>query len=367
MNRLNAWWVGLCCLVLYELTRAPGTLYDEHVRLAFSVLHGHLNVDAYPPWEKVQVGGHYYILHPPLSAIVCLPFVWWKGIMVNQSMILILVGALAVGLTYKLTRSLWLTVFFGCGTAVWYEATLGASWGFCLILSTVPTLLALIELKDKARPAYVGIWAALAMLARYDLVFALPVYALMLRRHERRFWPFLLAPLAALGLYVAYNYARFGTVNDIALWLWFQSDPAGQHAHPGLGPFALSYLPTNLYAAFFIPPFLLNHFPWLKPAEAGQSLLFSSPGLLLTLRAPLRQRKIRLLWLALILSMGPSMLVYAWGYVQWSYRYAIQILPFAVALMAESETDQFARILISLSVAANAFALWEIRFYHWPT
>ena len=74
----------------------------------------------------------------------------------------------------------WLTFFFGIGTTFWYEATLGDSWNFAVVMSVPATLLALNELFGKGRPFVVALCAGFAALARYDLVLAWPFYLALL-------------------------------------------------------------------------------------------------------------------------------------------------------------------------------------------
>ena len=96
------------------------------------------------------------------------------------------VGAFSVALVWRLCgliareAQVWLTVFFGIGTTFWYEATLGDSWNFAVVMSVPATLLALNELFGKARPFVVGLCAGFAALARYDLVLAWPFYLALL-------------------------------------------------------------------------------------------------------------------------------------------------------------------------------------------
>src|SRR5882724_11471589 len=158
------------------------TNYNEHIRLAQSILKGHLYIDPAPPWmEHIDVAGHSYILHGPLSALLCLPFVA-VGI-TDQRLICCVLGAVSALLCYRLTRSGWLTAFFLFGTTFFYEATLGASWDFALVATTPFTLAALIAVKNE-RPFLVGLFAGLAALARYDLVLAWPVYLWMIWRRD---------------------------------------------------------------------------------------------------------------------------------------------------------------------------------------
>ena len=89
-----------------------------------------------------------------------MPFVAIWGLATDQQAVSIVIGTLDVALAWRLvgllglgtSARLWLTFFFGLGTIIWYEAQLGAVWGFCLVLSVAPTLCALNEVFGEARP-----------------------------------------------------------------------------------------------------------------------------------------------------------------------------------------------------------------------
>src|SRR6202045_5549702 len=125
-----------------------------------------------------------------------LPAVAIWGEAANQTAVAVVLGAISITLWWRLMDRLglgapakiWLTAFFGVGTTFWYEATLGSSWDFALISSVPFTLAALGEVFGESRPWAVGVLAALAALARYDLVMAWPASALMLTGRGRG-WP----------------------------------------------------------------------------------------------------------------------------------------------------------------------------------
>jgi len=358
-------------LLLYALTRAAPTPYNEHVVEADALVHGHVWVENPPDHEYVENRGRKYLLHPPLSAIVLMPLSAVFGLRLDQTVVCVILGALNVALAWRLftilelaaeTRA-WLTAFFALGTVMWFEATLGAAWGFALVLSCAPTLLALSEAFGRRRPILLGLWMGLAALARYDLVLAWPIYALLQRREKNwRAWPWLaLGALPAVAIYLAWSYARFAGFADQALWRWYELDSYGYLQHPG-GPFNLRNLPFNLYTALFMAPAFSDRPPWIHPTFMGQALVFTSPALILCLRA--RDRRAALMWLATGFVMIPPLTVYANGFSQFGARYWIQALPFLLVLMAigvRNAVDQEARILIVLSILLVSYGMWHIR------
>lgn len=369
--------VGILFLAFYAATISAPTPYNEHVRLARALLHGHIWIDAPSYMEHVVVNGHSYILHPPLSAILMLPAVAIWGAAANQAAVGVLIGAISIALWWRLMDRLglgaqakiWLAAFFGIGTTFWYEATLGSSWDFALIASVPFTLAALGEVFGEARPWAVGIAAALAALARYDLVLAWPAYALMLAARGRRLrelgW-MLPGFVGAALIYLAYNEVRFGSPNDLSLWIWYGQDKY-RFSRPG-GPFALRDLPFNLYTLLFMAPAYDDKFPWIRPQFMGQALILTSPAFVLALRPNLLKPLTALVAAAAILGSGPSLLVYASGFAQLGPRYYVQVYPFLLTLVAlgtPHKPDQLTKILIVVSIVLVVFFTWQVRWYGW--
>jgi hypothetical protein len=61
-------------------------------------------------------------------------------------------------------------------------------------------------------------------------------------------------------------------------------------------------------------------FPWFKPDGLGMSVLVTSPGLLLAVRADWRRRETIALGLTALLVLVPSLLYYGGGWSQFGYR-----------------------------------------------
>lgn len=347
MRSLRNSLVLICAFLVYAIAAAGGQPNSELTYQAIAMWRGHLYVD----WaaaginEKILWGGHWYILHPPLAAFV-MALAMPMGL--SQITVLTFLAALSAMLVYRLTASMWLTAFYAFGTVVCYEATVGAPWGFVLILSTIPTLMALLA----DDPTQAGIWAGIAFLARYDLVLAWPLYLLRWRS-----WKPLIGCIAALGVYVWYNQIRFGTWTDIAMFEWHRVDPQGIALKGGM--FGLKYLPMNLYTALFMAP---KYDPTyvMCPSMAGQAIVLTSPAFLLALRARLT-RATAALWATIILVMGPAMLVYANGHEQFGARYWIQVYPFLLALMAREKLDQLGYVLIAASIVLCTVGATELR------
>jgi hypothetical protein len=373
----SAFAVGVLFLAFYAATISPPTPYTEPVQQAYAFLHGRTWVDAPSYMEHIVWHGKSYLLHPPLAALITLPAVAIWGLATNQTAISVVVGSVSLGLVCRLLGKIglgvaarvWLTLFFGVGTTFWYEATLGNSWDFSLLVTVPFTLAALGEVFGEARPWAVGVLAAVPALARYDMALAWPCYAGMLwvrGRRARELLVMLPSMVAVAVLSAAFNEARFGTPYDIARFLWYNQDKYG-FARPG-GPLALGHFPFNLYTLLFMAPSYSDKFPYIHPEFLGQALMLTSPAFVLALRPSFLRPATLLVALAAALCTGPIMLWYANGFAQLGARYYVEIYPFLltlIALGAPRKLDQLTKILIVASIVSVAFFTWQVRWYGW--
>jgi Gpi18-like mannosyltransferase len=368
-ERWTTFAVFVAFLMLYAVTMYQPNPFNAHVRQAFAFIHGHTWIDAPKYIEHAQFNGQSYQLHPPLPAILLIPFVAWWGMATSQSLFSVVVGAIDVALAWKMLGRLkltsnarvWLTVFFGMGTIIWSEAVNGGSWEVTMTVAAGFTLAALAELFGEARPWLIGLLAGLAAIARYDLAFVWPLWiALAYLRHRniRELLP--MAPgfaLAAL-VYGAFNFARYGNLFDRGVFVF---------APQGSVLFSFKYLAGNLYTLLFMAPNVSNKFPYVHPGIGGQALILTSPAFVLALR-PSFSRSVPAILLAMaVISIVPDLFYWTNGFAQFGTRHYVHAFPFLLALMAlglpRGRVDQLTRILIGYSVMLIAFGVWHIGFY----
>ena len=364
-----AWFVAF--LVFYSVTAGSDlSPYNAHIRQAFAFLHGHIYIDAPNYIEHAQVGNFSYQLHPLLPSFVLMPVVAIWGMDTNQNYFSIVVGALDVALAWRLlgrfplnvnARS-WLTVFFGAGTIVWYETVNGSSWAVSMVAAIAVTLAALDETFDRGRPAVVGLYAALAALARYDLAFVWPVYLALLMfvrgRSIRELFAFIPGCALTAAIYVWSNYVRYHSPFDQGVLYYMPKDQQRL--------FGWSFFPGNLYTILFMAPGLSGTFPYIFPRFGGQSILTTSPAFLLALRASWRRKDTMLIAAAALIAMTPSLFYVGNGSAQFGTRHYLQVFPFWLVLMAigaHRRVDQMSRVLIAASVFLIAWGVWYVRMY----
>jgi hypothetical protein len=197
----------------------------------------------------------------------------------------------------------------------------------------------------------VGLLAGAAFLSRAPLAFAIPFYALLLagdRVWEPRRWPWRDWALLALGIlpslafFFWYNAVRFGSplesgyaLASLAPWL---------EAKRELGLFSTVHISMNVeYLFLHVPDLFTKDFPYFRPDGQGISIFITSPGLLYALRAPWRSSIAWWLLGAAVLVLVPTLLYYGGGWLQYGYRYALDSIPFVLALCGLAAANETAR------------------------
>jgi hypothetical protein len=319
--------------------------------LADAFLHGRLTIPILGPNDVVPApDGGVYVPFGPFPAFVVLPLVAvvgpaqadrWQPI-VNAG-----IAAADVGLAFWLAgraavstvgTRLWLAILLGFSTAIWWVTTRGGVWHTGHLIATFLTLCALIETFGRRRPWLLGLLGGAAFLTRAPLIFALPLYGLVVRPPEAdapwwhpRSWPIRawlllgLGVLPSLAFFLWYDWARFGSPFESGYGL--ATLPEWLAAIRAQGLFSTVHLGMNLDYLFLHLPTPIPRFPFFQPDGLGMSILFTSPGLGLARRAPA-------LAVTAILVLIPSLLYYGGGWLQYGYRYALDSIPFVLALCA---------------------------------
>ena len=96
---------------------------------------------------------------PPLPALVLLPFVALFGLDTNGAMVAVGLGALNVGLCWRMLQrvtdrrdaAFLGTVFYGFGTVAWYAAMLGSTWFLAHVVASTFLFLGITAALDGER------------------------------------------------------------------------------------------------------------------------------------------------------------------------------------------------------------------------
>jgi hypothetical protein len=368
------------------LSHLRPTPYNNFVLLAQALLHGRAWIDWPGPYiDALHYGGRYYVIEAPLPAFLLLPFVAVFGAQTNQTALAVVLAGVAIGAAWELGERLglrrsanaWICAFLLAGTDLLWCAALGDVWFVAHVSAVCFTMLALVELAGKRRGWLVALFAACAFESRFSMIAAVPVYAYLLTGRPERFdsardglqrvapepkgaTPLSFAAvLVAVGvLWALYNFARWGTWNDIGYTTWYHQDQAGMATG---SPFRFSYLSNELWSFFVQQPTRLESFPWLRPEFSGVAITWTSPALVLAFLARSPIRWVVALWIAALLTAVPNFLYYVNGFAQFGMRHALDFEPFLVALMMLAVRDRFPRwgyVLIAYSCAVGLWGCW---------
>lgn len=334
-----------------------------------------------------------------------------------------IVGRLAVRPSTRFSA----IVFLGLGTALWYAAAVGTTWFLAHVVAVGLTLLA-IGVALGADPAAVaagsggnvaattvrpdapadlgerretlldprgvlaGLLLGLAATARLTVVLGLPFLLLVgagRGRLRRAASAAVGAALPVLGL-LAYDLATtghpFSPVYDYLYHLEALGYPELGY-HPEWSIEDVRYIPQNLTLMLFRGPDVLPACnppaiarglfdaacPWFRPSPLGMSLLLTSPGYLLALPALsglLRRRPSRLVVGAAVAVTAiavVNLMHFSQGWVQFGYRFSLDLAPFALLLVAlglerlrraeRLAVDALVVVLLGASVAVNAWGI----------
>ena len=365
-------------LVLFLLNDHSFVFYNNYNYLADALLHGRLYVDGMPAYlESVEFGGHVYMHFAPGPALLCLPFVALFGVNgFNIAWLSLGLGAANTSLAYLVfTRMgigrdrrerIWCAALLTFGTVHCFLAALGhgwflghvSSWFFLLVgmaFLTVP------ENRRKDIHLFLsGVFYACAVTCRMpNLLGALFYGGYILTRYKReaRIRSLLFFCLGAAipgGLYMLYNYVRFGTIMDKGYNLTHLKDlyrdrynqmqtlPKGEQlaflkaAEKEVGgPLQLKHVRYNLYSIFLLGPEFTKEYPYVIPTLAGVSLTHLSPALYFAVRAPYRRDKLTWFLLATaVVCAVPFLMNYGNGFAQFGMRYAMDFIPYVGILAA---------------------------------
>ena len=358
--------------------------------LADAFLHGRLWLErALGPFDVVTIGGQVFVPFAPFPAFVLAPLVALAGVEMAigwEPIVNALLATTGLALLWRLAGRLgvrsvadraWLVLLFGFSTATWWVTMRGGVWHTGQLIASVITFAGLLEAFGRRRALVMGLLAGAGFLTRATLLAALPYWAWRsLPEAVRERLPGDLGDavrsalpkvaLVALGFAPAlafalwYNAARFG--NPLESGYGIAALPGFLEARRQLGVFSLAHLSMNLEYFLWHLGQSIPTFPGFKPDGLGMSVLVTSPGLLLAVRADWRRRETIALGLTALLVLLPSLLYYGGGWWQFGYRYALDCFPFVMALCAMAAARHGIgwgwRALILFGVAVSLYGVY---------
>ena len=387
-------------LAFFFSTNAKLRDLDYTSQIASALLRGHLGLTDKPPeWlnEMIPHGERYYSAFPLGAVLSMVPIALLQKVGLIQNfpghvLAALIAGscvyfffqlAKAFGADYsslegsRLVRRILLALFPIFGTWTWCNLGFGGAWQIALGLALLGQTAALYFTLVRPSPFVAGAFFALAFGNRTELLITLPLYTYFLwRRPNEELTPssrsrmvrkglrenvpmamrFLSVPATLALLTAAYNFARFHSIFDFGYTHIpeVREEPWYEH-----GLFSIHAIQWNMYTMLFQGFESVSYFPYILPNGFGCSIFLASPFLCLLFREGGRYKVAA--WVAIA-----SLTLVLWchgnpGSWQFSYRYAMILLPWMFLLLTANGTAKITVSEISLfavSVAINGMATW---------
>ena len=381
----------LAVVAFYFSTKPAHQHFDYTVRIALTLLDGHVGIKDRPPsWlnEMVPFNGMYYSVFPLGAVLSVLPIAalqkagWLHAFPARA--VAALIAGLCVFFFFRLSsvegksigRRILLALFPVFGTWFWCNIGFAGAWQLALGFAVLGEAGALYFVLVRPRPLVAGAFFAMAFGNRTELILTLPVYLYFLstasvtdnrsriiwakqwlRKNWRPLTDFVLLPLVLGILTAIYNFARFGSFFDFgyARIPGVLHEPWYQH-----GLFSLHAVPWNVHKMLFEGFGDRPTFPYVRFYPFGCSIFLSSPFLFLIFREGGRYKRVCWIVIAVL-----TFVLWTHGNPggwQFSYRYAIILLPWTLLLLVGNGPAKISAIEVSLfvvSVAINAIATWQ--------
>lgn len=370
----------LVLAVYIAITPRPHGFYHHYVYMAKAFLDGRTDLTNLPQHyhDVIHFNGKVYAPFQPLPAVLLMPLVAVHGEAAHPGRLGQVFAAAAVavfvGALGRLGRSRAVRIFtglaLGVGSVLWTATAIGSTWFFGQVVVTLMLALLIWELAGPARGWLAGVWLAAAWLSRATVLPAIPAVAVLLVLRHQRLRPlagFALASAAGLAALGVYNYLRFGDVLESGYGMLSLALPSaitvGQTGYLGL-----KYIPQHLYTMLFRAPVLLESWPFLKPDPNGMALIFTSPVILRLLFGPIGWARALVWGLPAAAVLGPTLVFFSTGWIQFGYRYSLDWWPFVLVLLAFAlrETPRAAdAALLAAAVAMNALGVYWVHALGW--
>jgi hypothetical protein len=350
--------IGFAAAALFLLSSSSQpTPYDYFIRLADAFLHGRIELTQAPAWLNELVPATngttgWYVVYPPMPAILLMPFVAVFGTGLPQQVPSVLFGGAGVALVWLVlgrfalsarARAM-LTVVFAFGTVFWYVTEVGSAWYISQTVAVLFAVAALLPALARRAPFLVGLLLGCATLARLPVGLTAPFYLAMLLGLE---WPprlpkdragalrtviaFGLGMAIPMAFYAAYNLARWGTVVDLG-YVRIPNIQADQFYQNGI--LSITYIPRNLYAIFLRSWNYVDSPPWLQPSWWGLAVPLTTPLILWLGRARLRDPRVAYAVIGTGLALIPIVTHGNVGVTQFGYRFSLDVQPLLWVILA---------------------------------
>lgn len=353
-------------LLVYAATSADRMLKQSagphFVYQADALLHGQYENRLPPPNDNdwITFEGKSYVCFPPFPAVLMMPFVAFFGIRFNDVLFTLPFAALNVLLMFLVLRmlvregqssmserhNLWLTGLFAFGTIHYPCSVLGQVWFTAHIVGLTLTLLFILAATRARHPFLSGLLLVLAFDTRVNLAFTAGYFLLQLiypRQPDGGFaaggWKEITRKLALFfspvvviaGAQMIMNAARFQNVFEFGHS--YIGGPAGNRVREH-GLYAYHYFEWNLKALLIKLPTISKQFPFFGYDPDGMSIFITTPVFIYLFWPKLKPWIYPILWATVVPALLPALFYQNSGYVQFGFRFALDVTPYLIMLLA---------------------------------
>jgi 4-amino-4-deoxy-L-arabinose transferase-like glycosyltransferase len=191
--------IALIAFFVFALSKGPPPGQNHYVYLADAFLHGRLGVSdgGINLQEIVPRNGNFYVVYPPMPAVLLMPFVAAFGTGFDESLLSIILASLCVSLTWLMlkkigsngNKALWLTALLGFGTCLWFIASVGSSWYIAEVVAVLFLTSAILVALYKRSYVLVGLLLGFSALARLPVALAFPFFLFLIYERDNSWKP----------------------------------------------------------------------------------------------------------------------------------------------------------------------------------
>jgi hypothetical protein len=252
-------------------------------------------------------------------------------------------------------------ILYALGTTHFYVGTLGSVWHVQQVVTTFFSTLGIYFIFKKKRSFkdyFLSItFMSVGFLGRPTIVFLLSL-PILLFIHDRRKTLSVFAPiLFFMSIFFTYNYLRFDHPLNYG-HKYINEEEYLKERRAKFGTPSIMNIPYNMrYMLLEMPRPVLDKGVKFNFNLKGNSIFFLTPPLLAIFLAKPRNIYISSLWATTIITMLPSLTHYSSGWIQFGYRYSLDVTALLVILSVFGIKGK----LNSLYVLGIVFAVW----IHW--
>lgn len=331
----------------------PKWALDYFNLLASSILKLQLDIQNLgSTYDLSYYKGNWYVPWGVLTSIFLIPLQLIKGRFVPIFYLSVFFSSLNVVLIYLLLKRIrkeflpkmsqfalfTFLILFAFGTTHFYVGTLGSSWHVNQMTTSFLGTLGIFIIFKKERGIrdylFSSIILSAALLGRFTIValLVLPIFLYLSENFKRNlrflktFFMIFVGPFCFfLFLALLYNYLRFNNPLEFGYsYIREASNLAQIREENGLS--SLKNLPKNAWLMIFeIPGISFSNKFQFNFNLNGNSIFFLTPPFLAIFLSKPINRYVLGLWVAVIFTIVPSLMHYSSGWIQFGYRYSLDI------------------------------------------